>query len=87
MCFVTQNAAEIGKTVATVVGECVVGAAAGEEAIGGPLGLGVATILNPDAAVLLPAGGCVVGAVAGAIEVASGYEGPSPVESPVPQGP
>jgi hypothetical protein len=55
---------------------CFAGGLAGEAAILSPVGAWVA-LAGPEAVVLLPAAGCVAGAVTAAVEIGIGYEGPS----------
>jgi RHS repeat-associated protein len=86
-CWFKQKGEELNRTVIKVSAGCLVGAAAGEEAIGGPLGYRIAAAFSPEAALLLPAGGCLAGAVGAGVEAATGYEGPSTIEPPVPLGP
>ena len=85
-CWLKHDARHLGLVVIKVGGGCFVGGVTGEEALGGPLGLGLATVASPEVAVLLPAAGCIVGAFGAAVEEKTGYEGPSLTDPPVPLG-
>jgi RHS repeat-associated protein len=67
-----------------LVGGCVAGAVYGEAAIDTPIGYSVALLLGPDAAMLLPLGGCLGGIVVGLIDIKTGNEGPNPFEGALP---
>lgn len=87
VCWLKEEGRKLGEATIKVGAGCFYGGVAAEEAIGGPIGLRIALAFNPEAALALPAVGCVAGAGLAGVEVATGYEGPGLYEPPAPFGP